>query len=290
MDRVFRQGDMVQHFKRETVDQTTKKYLYRIIGEAIDSETRERVMVYQALYDDCGTFVRPYEMFMSEVDHEKYPDIKQKYRFETVNDRYRPDVKKTMESLRKNGFDVTYFDTAEEAAEYLDRSIDGKSIGFGDSVTLSDMKAYERLSSHNEVRDPKQGICEDDFQRLAREALTAEVFITSVNGLAETGEMVNIDGTGNRIAGSLYGHKSVYFVAGINKIMPNLETAVHRARNIAGPMDAKKYGTPPCTKGEMHCYDCNSPDRICNAEIHYLKKMNHLEHSEVILIGEQLGY
>ena len=80
--RTLNPGDIVRHFKRETVDPDSTKYLYRIIGTATHSETREPVMVYQALYDDFGMYVRPYEMFMSEVDHEKYPDIKQKYRFE----------------------------------------------------------------------------------------------------------------------------------------------------------------------------------------------------------------
>ena len=80
--RKLNPGDIVRHFKRETVDPDSTKYLYRIIGTATHSETREPVMVYQALYDDFGMYVRPYEMFMSEVDHEKYPDIKQKYRFE----------------------------------------------------------------------------------------------------------------------------------------------------------------------------------------------------------------
>ena len=68
-NRNFKQGDMVRHFKRETVDQTTRKYLYRIIGEATDSESREKVMVYQALYDDCGIYVRPYDMFMEQLRH-----------------------------------------------------------------------------------------------------------------------------------------------------------------------------------------------------------------------------
>ena len=82
--REFRAGDIVRHFKRETVDPASDKYLYMIVGEATHSETREKMMVYAALYGDGGLFVRPLEMFLSEVDHEKYPGIKQKYRFELV--------------------------------------------------------------------------------------------------------------------------------------------------------------------------------------------------------------
>ena len=80
---------IVQHFKRETLGEEelrSNKFLYEIIGEATDSETREKVMVYRALYDGNEMFVRPYDMFMSEVDHEKYPYIKQKYRFEQVDE------------------------------------------------------------------------------------------------------------------------------------------------------------------------------------------------------------
>ena len=86
-ERQFKPGDIVQHFKRETVSDNEKqqnKFLYEIIGKATDSETREKVMVYRALYDSKELFVRPYDMFISEVDHDKYPNIIQKYRFEIV--------------------------------------------------------------------------------------------------------------------------------------------------------------------------------------------------------------
>lgn len=80
--RNFASGDIIQHFKRETVDQNSMQYLYEYIGVAMHSETRDRMIVYRALYGEKGLFVRPYEMFMEEVDHEKYPEIRQKYRFE----------------------------------------------------------------------------------------------------------------------------------------------------------------------------------------------------------------
>lgn len=80
----FKPGDIVQHFKRQYVDQNTKEYLYRIVGIAIHSESGEELMVYQALYGDETMYARPLEMFYEEVDKEKYPDIKQTYRFEVV--------------------------------------------------------------------------------------------------------------------------------------------------------------------------------------------------------------
>lgn len=87
MKNRFSPGDIVRHFKRELLSEEEKasnKYMYEIIGAAIHSETREPMMVYRPLYDDGGMYVRPLEMFLSEVDHEKYPEVKQKYRFEKI--------------------------------------------------------------------------------------------------------------------------------------------------------------------------------------------------------------
>ncbi len=86
--RVFKPGDIVKHFKRETLsaeELATNMYLYQIIGTAEHTETKEKLIVYKALYDKDFMCARPYDMFMSEVDREKYPDIKQKYRFELVH-------------------------------------------------------------------------------------------------------------------------------------------------------------------------------------------------------------
>ena len=86
-DRKFEFGDIVKHFKRETLSENDnpRYYLYKIIGDGFETETGEMVMVYQALYWPRYIYVRPYNMFMDEVDHEKYPEIKQKYRFEKVS-------------------------------------------------------------------------------------------------------------------------------------------------------------------------------------------------------------
>ena len=81
-NRIFHPGDIVQHFKREWADPASSQYLYQIIGTAEHTETKEKMMVYQALYGDFRLYVRPYEMFMSEVDRGKYPQAGQKYRFE----------------------------------------------------------------------------------------------------------------------------------------------------------------------------------------------------------------
>lgn len=89
MDREFKYGDIVRHFKRETVDSNTTNYLYKIIGVAIHSESKEKMMVYQGLYGNFELYCRPLSMFISEVDKVKYPNIKQHYRFEktTLSDK-----------------------------------------------------------------------------------------------------------------------------------------------------------------------------------------------------------
>ncbi len=113
------------------------------------------------------------------------------------------DVQKTMANLKRKKYQVSFFETAREAASYLDRCIDNKFVGFGDSETMLGMGLYEMLNKHNEVVDPMHCKEGENFFTTARKCLMTDVFLTSVNGLAETGEMVNIDGTGNRVAGSL---------------------------------------------------------------------------------------
>lgn len=82
MEHTFKEGDIVKHFKRENVDQDTTLYLYQIKGIAIHSESKEEMMVYKGLYEPFSLYVRPLNMFCSKVDREKYPEVKQEYRFE----------------------------------------------------------------------------------------------------------------------------------------------------------------------------------------------------------------
>ncbi len=193
-------------------------------------------------------------------------------------------------ALEKNRYQVQIFSTKEEANQYLNQVLDQTVIGFGDSETLSQMKLYESLSTHNQVIDPKQSTDNDDFLRIAKACLAAEVFVTSVNGLSETGVLVNLDGTGNRVAGSLFGHRKVYYIIGRNKIAPTVEQTIWRVRNIAAPQNARRLQlrTPCAIRGDR-CYNCASSDRICNGLLVQMKKMNDIA-MEVILIDEELGF
>ena len=192
-------------------------------------------------------------------------------------------LERTAEALRQRGFTVSVFETAEAAADYLDANLDGRTVGFGGSMTLEAMDLWERLRTHNQVYSHLHGF------PLGPEAAEAQVYVTSVNGLAETGEVINIDGIGNRVASTLYGHEKVYLVAGRNKIAPTYDEALFRARNVAAPRNAqRKQMKTPCVKGDR-CFDCKSPDRICRALTVLWGPMIGME-MEIVLIDRDLGY
>lgn len=193
------------------------------------------------------------------------------------------DFEKLRKNLEANGFETSYFETAGEASDYLDGRLDGRTIGFGGSVTLRDMGLAQRLGTHNTVNFHWTG-------GTIPEAAAAQIYISSVNGAAETGELINIDGTCNRVASGLFGHEKVYFVVGVNKIAPDFQSALWRARNVAAPKNAQRLGknTPCAAKGDK-CYDCQSPERICNAMVTYWKKPGGMAF-EVVLVNESLGF
>lgn len=186
------------------------------------------------------------------------------------------------QNLEAKGYTVSQFATAKEAADYLDKAIDGVSVGIGGSMSIEELGLYDRLAGHNTVYWHWKG---GDVTQAA----VADVYLSSVNGLAVTGEIVNIDGIGNRVASTLYGHKKVYFIVGKNKIAPDLEGAIHRARNIAAPLNAKRLNAAtPCVAGGR-CYDCQSPGRICR-ELAVLWCCPMKADIEIVLIDEALGY
>lgn len=196
-------------------------------------------------------------------------------------------VKKNLEA---RGYTVSCFETAEHAADYLNTQIDNKTVGFGGSVSLKEMGLYEKLSLHNHIswhgRIP-EGKTDKEMRMEAREA---DIYISSVNGLAETGEIINIDATGNRVAAIFYGHKKVYLVIGKNKLAEDYDKALWRARNIASPKNAKRLGVnTPCAANADRCYDCSSPQRICRGLVVLWEKPLTSD-IEIVLVNEDLGY
>lgn len=200
------------------------------------------------------------------------------------------DILKTKDNLEKLGYKVSLFDTKEEAARYLNREIDGKSVAFGGSVSLQEMGLFEMLSSHNDVIWHTMVEGQKEKHLIRREAVNTEVYVSSVNGLAETGEIINIDGIGNRVASMLYGHDKVYFVVGENKIAPDYDSALYRARNIAAPRNAQRLQTKtPCAEKGDRCYNCSSPQRICRGLAVLWENLIGAD-TEVVLVRETLGY
>ena len=199
------------------------------------------------------------------------------------------DLQKVKAAFTHKGYAVRVFETAAEAADYLDGAIHGKTVGFGDSQTLKEMNLYARLSVHNQVVSPMDLPEGETFYSEAEKCTHTQVYLVSVNGAAETGELVNIDGFGNQVAGSLYCHEKVYFVIGRNKLAPTLDEAVWRARNIAAPLNAQRMGrkTPCAVKGDR-CYDCKSPERICKALLVLWGNCIGAD-TEVLLVDEDLG-
>lgn len=196
-------------------------------------------------------------------------------------------IKSKLESL---GYGVMCFDTADAAVDYLDEKISDKTVGFGGSVTLEQMGLYDRLALHNDVFYHNRLPGGMTRAEVCKKAAAAQIYLSSVNGLAESGEVINIDGFGNRISSILFGHEKVYFVVGENKIAKDYNAALYRARNIAAPRNAQRIkAKTPCALKADKCYDCESPYRICRALSVLWSAPLHGDY-EIILIREELGF
>lgn len=200
------------------------------------------------------------------------------------------DFTSVKKALAERGYRVSSFGTREEAAEYLKKSVKGKTVGFGGSVTLDELRLYDGLREENRVYWHWEIPVDSSRDEVLRAAQTAEIYFSSVNGLSETGEIVQIDGTCNRVSAMLYGHERVYFVVGRNKLAETCEAAIDRARNVAAPLNAQRLGRKtPCAVRADRCYNCSSPDRICRALTVLWEKPGGCDY-EVVLVDEELGY
>ncbi len=188
----------------------------------------------------------------------------------------------------KNGIDAFCFETKEEAADFLCEKLVNRSITFGGCHTVEEMGLYEKLEKNNEVFWHWRN---DDYAAKRVAELKGDVYICSANGVAETGEIVNIDGSCNRLSNSTYAQDLSIFIIGKNKIEPTAEKAIWRARNIAAPLNARRqHKKTPCAYGEMKCHDCSSPERICHVMSIIWQKPIPMDQMWVILVNEDLGY
>ena len=185
-------------------------------------------------------------------------------------------------AFTSRGFAFSYFPTANEAARYIASACAGKSVALGGSMTFKEMGFPEAFADSTEVH--WHWVTKGEYYQ------TPDIYLTSANALSESGEAVNIDGTCNRVAGTLYGPKQCMFVCGINKLCPDLASAVERARNVAAPKNAQRLGTrTPCAV-DGKCHDCKSPARICRALVVHMGAPKGFEKCEIVLVGESLGY
>ena len=192
-------------------------------------------------------------------------------------------------NLKELGYDTHYFENRDDAIAYLNSTIDGTSVGIGGSVTVKELNLFDILKTHNEVYWHMLESDRTKSREIINKAKDAKVYISSVNAISANGEIVNIDGTSNRIASISYGHEDVYFIIGKNKIAENLHEAINRAQNVAAPLNAIRLNRKtPCVK-DKKCHNCKSPDRICrNMQILSTSPTGMKYH--VILIDEILGY
>ena len=202
------------------------------------------------------------------------------------------DLQIVKENLEKKGFKVSVFSDAKEASDYLNKEINNTSVAFGGSMTLAEMGLFDTLKTHNEIWYHSNAELIEKYGReeIFKRAMGADVYISSVNGMSSDGVLINIDGNGNRIASTAFGHTKVYYVVGKNKIEDTFEKAMWRARNIAAPKNAQRLNrkTPCAIKGDK-CYNCSSPERICRGILITEAPMSAQE-TEILLVNENLGY
>lgn len=197
------------------------------------------------------------------------------------------DMEKTGKNLEGRGFRVHRFASGTEAAEFLVQTLHGTSIGIGGSVTIDTLGVYDRLCGSNEVFWHWKNHAPETRERAGK----AETYLCSANGVSENGEIVNIDGFGNRVAGMIYGPERVFLVVGRNKIAPDLTGAIDRARNIAAPLNARRLNRhTPCAVGEPRCRDCRSPEKVCGVMTVFFMPPTSIKEFHVILVDEDLGY
>ena len=196
-----------------------------------------------------------------------------------------------IENLKKNGFEVRFFDKSDAAVEILIKEIPKeKTIGFGGSVTVNELNIVEELIKDNRTVYHSK-LAKDPSQRkaMSKNAASAEVYISSANAITIDGRIINIDATGNRISSMLYGHEKVYLICGTNKIAKNYEEAILRIKNQVCGRNAERLNLDTPCRATGKCMNCNSPDRICKATL-ILEKCPSSQQVIVYLIDEILGY
>jgi hypothetical protein len=204
---------------------------------------------------------------------------------------HRVRIARATESFDRRSFATRSFETSSDAVDFFFSEVSpGESIGYGGSDTTRQLGIPDRLRSegHNFLDRSAFGHSYDEQLDIRRRTLSADVFIASSNAVSMGGSLVNIDGTGNRVAGLSFGPRRVFLFIGRNKLCDDLESAVHRARNVAAVALAIQLGKDtPCVK-TGRCHDCGSPDRICS-HLSIIERCEPAGRINLLFINEDLG-
>lgn len=199
---------------------------------------------------------------------------------------------KVVLALIRNNFQASYHhDRFEAMAEIQDEISPGSTVGASGSMTIRELGLLEslllkgcRILDHN-----SPGLTDPQKDNIRRSRLTCDFFLTSANAITLDGQIVNMDGAGTRVAPMLFGPQKVFVVAGVNKIVDNVQDGMRRIKQIVAPMNnRRRMRSNPCTQtGE--CVDCCSPERICNVTC-IMHKRPLLSDIHVFILGEKLGF
>lgn len=195
-----------------------------------------------------------------------------------------------LKNLRSRHFEGWYCATKEEA---LDKALElipkGVTVGWGGAMSAQQIGLLDAMNNgeYNAI-DRDQAPTPAEREKAMKQCLLSDVFITGTNALSMDGEMVNIDGNGNRVAAIVYGPESVVVIAGMNKVVDTLEDAVTRARTVAAPMNKQRFALQTPCEVTGSCADCKSDGCICN-QILITRNCKPAGRIKIILVGEELG-
>lgn len=195
-----------------------------------------------------------------------------------------------VKNLKSRHFDAYYCATKQEAlSKALELIPEGATVGWGGVLSAHEIGLVQALNAGSyHALDREKCATPEERLQMAKEAMFADVFLTGANALSLDGEMVNIDGTGNRVAAIVYGPKEVLVIAGMNKVSDTLDDAITRARTVAAPLNQQRFGLPnPCTVTGT-CADCKSETCICN-QILITRNCRPVGRIKFIIVGEDLG-
>ena len=193
--------------------------------------------------------------------------------------------------LQQRHFDAYYCATKEEALiKALDLIPKDATVGWGGAYSAMQIGLMDALNK-GPYRTIDRDKCktQEEKQQAAKDCFSADVFLTGANALSLDGQMVNIDGNGNRVGAVIYGPTSVLVIAGMNKVEENLDAAIRRARTVAAPINEQRFlGNTPCAVTGV-CADCKSENCICN-HIVVTRHCRPVGRIKFILVGEDLGF